>query len=103
MLIAPISSEVFGLISNLVRSDSSGYSLRMFWLGRYDKLQSNELPALDWLTRHCLPPEIRANFDGFKPGKVHFQGEDHHSLALAAMAHASAALLSCEQSQVLPR
>lgn len=56
------------------------YSLRMLWLGRVDKLSSESIPMLNWMTVNCRP-EAAGGFSGFANGKIHFQGHNHDELA----------------------
>lgn len=80
----------------------SGYTLRMFWLGRSDKFASREVPALDWLTRTFSPPQVLAQFDGFKRGEVAFPHDDHQALARQVMASARLAMTATEPDSKPP-
>lgn len=80
------------VLRELLRTDASGYTLRMFWLGRGDKFSRRESPLLDWLTRSHLSASLAERFTGFEPGRVWFQGEDHQGLATGVMASAAQAL-----------
>lgn len=56
------------------------YSLRMLWLGRVDKLSSESIPMLNWMTTNHRPAGS-GEFSGFANGKIQFQGHNHHELA----------------------
>jgi hypothetical protein len=91
------------VLRELLRIDASGYTLRMFWLGRGDKFSHRESPLLDWLTRSLLSASLAERFTGFEPGRVWFQGEDHSALATGVMAAAARALAaSPAEAQKLP-
>ena len=66
-------------------NDSLGYILKMYWLGRGDKMSSEIKPALEWLTKNLLEENISAKFTGFKNHEVQFQGENHEQLSHEVM------------------
>ena len=86
------SSKLLSLVTSLLAADEGGYSLRMYWLGRIDKIQPREIPALEWITRNCLPDNLSETFQQFAPGTVQFPGYDHHVLARNAISNVAPAL-----------
>ncbi len=61
--------------------EHSGYMLRMFWLGRGDKVGVDKLPLFDWLTKEFVDKELLVGYIGFKPNEVLFKGVEHSFLA----------------------
>lgn len=44
---------------NLLRGETSfTYNIKMFWLGRFDKLRHEDRVNLDWISEHILPKEL---------------------------------------------
>lgn len=56
------------------------YTLRMFWLGRRDKLNADDLVMCEWMTVNARPASA-GEFSGFGNNVVHFQGQNHLQLA----------------------
>jgi len=86
-------------VGKFLAQDGADYTLRMYWLGRADKIRSDELPVLEWLTRNCLPKHLANSFVGFQPGMVCFMGEDNHEMARTAMAAAASAVAGRAQGE----
>lgn len=63
-------------------TERTGYMLKMFWLGRADKINSELRPCLDWMTRSFVPPDVlRASaYSDFRNGEVQFKRRDHTTL-----------------------
>lgn len=83
-----VPSNLRDLLARFLDVDPSGYILRMYWLGRADKIPDRELPLLEWLTQEFVPCSVLAKYTGFKPGRVSFQDEDHMALVQSVMAEA---------------
>lgn len=79
-------------------TQDTGYLLRMYWLGRADKIPPRLMPALDWATRHGLPERLRKAYRGFSAGNALFVGEDHHELARCVMRQTYQACCAIEGS-----
>ena len=62
-------------------SDSLGYILKMYWLGRGDKMSSEIKPALEWLSRNLLDENLASKFTGFKNHESQLEGENHEKLS----------------------
>lgn len=69
------------LASEVAMPESAVYSLRMFWLGRFDKLNVGVLPVYDWLTKAYMPKSLSEGYAGGAPNVVLFPGEDHSTWA----------------------
>lgn len=67
------------------------YSLRMYWLGRTDKLSSYALEPMAWITRQLVPAAILATepegpyTQVRRLGRVMFPDHNHHDLARQAV------------------
>ena len=59
------------------------YLMRMFWQARFDKMSQDYLPAMDWLSRTFLPPDVVATSYHYpsRHGPACLSGLDHYDLA----------------------
>lgn len=47
------------ITENLLRGKASfTYNIKMFWLGRFDKLRHEDKINLDWISENVLPKEL---------------------------------------------
>lgn len=94
----PVQPPPAELVSHLKREldqDLLRYMLRMYWLGRADKIHRDLMPALAWVTKHCVPGYARGSRE-FSPGAVLFKDADHHKLADDTVTIVSGALARVE-------
>lgn len=76
-----LRSQVVSLVS---------YSLRMYWLGRTDKMSSRVLPMFAEITQAFVPAAVLAKepsppYTKVGQGRILFAGENHNALAHEVM------------------
>lgn len=79
-----VPSDLMPALRSIMRDQESFiYLLRMFWQVRFDKMSSDYLPAMDWLTRTFLPPDVVASSYHYpsRQGPSCFKELDHYALA----------------------
>lgn len=81
-----IPEEILHLLQGELASGGLRYMLAMHWQGRLDKISPRILPALEWVSRNCLPAEQASSFSGSKLRAVSFVGLDHNELLNMAVA-----------------
>jgi hypothetical protein len=86
-------SEFRQKLERELSSDGLRYMLAMFWQGRSDKISSDLMGLLEWLTINGLPSEVVRTWKGCSPGKKSaFLGMDHQDLLDKVIGFATASV-----------
>lgn len=58
----------------------TGYGLKIYWLGRLDKLNPHNIKVFQWITENFVPMELQEKYPISNLYDVKFKGEDHSQL-----------------------
>lgn len=72
-----LSADQVDALRSEIGRDGLEYILRMFWLGRGDKIPSGLVPGLVWATEGWTDIGKGCSEAGFHSGRVLFRGHDH--------------------------